>query len=177
MTNTQNCASKNERMVVNTQNTSPYATKNGRQVSLAHLGYISREERDIEIANNVSTELTVSVDDLWDLKKKLMKSDVGTQTRLLISKEFAYKHILKYFTEEDIIKVEDKDHEGLKFDSDARTTHELCFKRWNSTKSYIFNKNWRDFVIRRELNEGDEIGLFWNPYASRLHFSVLAYKH
>ncbi|KAL1211739.1 B3 domain-containing protein [Cardamine amara subsp. amara] len=104
-------------------------------------------------------------------------SDVGTQTRFLIPKESVYDLILKYLKEEEIIKVEGIDHEGLNinvFDSDTKTIHPLCFMRWNSAKNYVFNGTWRDFVDRRDLKEGNEIGLFWNPHASRLHFCVLA---
>ncbi|CAL9217219.1 unnamed protein product [Arabidopsis halleri] len=98
-----------------------------------------RQERGIE---NVSTELTVPIDpDIWDIKKTLTNSDVGGQTRLLIPKESVNEHILKYFTEEEINLVEDEDNHGFTitvFDSEKGTTHELCFKRWNSAGSYVF---------------------------------------
>ncbi|CAD5314364.1 unnamed protein product [Arabidopsis thaliana] len=69
---------------------------------------MSKEERGIEI---VSTELTVHREsDIGDIKKTLTKSDVGRQIRVLIPKESMNEHILKYFTEEQINLVEDKDN-------------------------------------------------------------------
>lgn len=206
LTHVFSSASRNGRVVVvvtNTQNPSPSrpttprplglfpcqggdlervvssATRNETLVSLAHLRNISKEDRDIEIANNVSTELTLSIKpDIWEIKKPLTTSDVGSQTRLIIPKESVIEHILKYFTKEEIRMVEDEDNPGLRinvFDSDSKTTHQLCFKRWKSTGSYVLNNNWnKDFVLRKNLRAGDNIGLFWNPYASRLHFCVLS---
>lgn len=75
---------------------------------------MSREELGIEIANNVSTELTVLRDpDIWDIRKTLTKSDVRGQSRLLRPKESVKEQILKYLTEEEINLVEDEDKHGL----------------------------------------------------------------
>ncbi|EOA32863.1 hypothetical protein CARUB_v10016176mg [Capsella rubella] len=152
----------------------PSAARNERRVvSLAHFRNMPREERD-----NVSTELTLSIEgDIWKIKKTLSKSDVGIQTRLLIPKESANEHILKYLTEEEIKLVEDEGNRGLKitlFDTANKSTNQLCLKRWNSAGSYVLKSNWnKDFVEEKGLEAGKQIELFWNPYASRLHFRVL----
>ncbi|MED6116359.1 hypothetical protein PIB30_099560, partial [Stylosanthes scabra] len=68
--------------------------------------------------------------------------------------------------------------EGVKIDIcdvDTHSMHTLVFKRWGSSRSYVFIGNWvRDFVSRRSLKSGDEVGFHWDPYARRFHFSVLA---
>lgn len=192
-TNVFSCAPRNERavfVVMNTQNSSPSSptkpsllglipSQSRNLVSLAHLRNISKEERDTEIANNVSTELTLSIEpDIWTIKKTLKISDVGSQARLIIPKESVFEHVFKYFTKEEIIAVENEDNPGLiinVFDSDNKSTYQVCFKRWKSTKSYVLNNYWnKDFALRLSLRAGDDIGLFWNPYASRLHFRVLS---
>jgi len=112
----------------------PSTPRNEREVSLRYLRSMSR---GIKNANKVSTELTLSIDsevvishtwetcqrkrgieivsteltvhrepDIWDIRKTLTKSDVGRQ----IPKESMNEHILKYFTEEQINLVEDKDN-------------------------------------------------------------------
>jgi hypothetical protein len=60
-------------------------------------------------------------------------------------------------------------------DIDTESMHQLVFKRWSTSKSYIFNDGWtKHFVKRRNLVEGDEIGLYWDNDQSRFHFSVLS---
>ncbi|KAL3599579.1 hypothetical protein D5086_007497 [Populus alba] len=61
------------------------------------------------------------------------------------------------------------------WDLDTESMHQLVFKRWSTSKSYIFNDGWtKHFVKRRNLVEGDEIGLYWDNDQSRLQFSVLS---
>ena len=52
--------------------------------------------------------------------------------------------------------------------------HSLVFKRWVPSRSYVFIGNWiKDFVARRGLRKGDEIGFQWNPFKNGFDFSVL----
>ncbi|KAF8089669.1 hypothetical protein N665_0500s0033 [Sinapis alba] len=140
------------------------ATRNQGVVSLAHL---------------INTELTLSIKpNIWDITKPLTYSDVGNnQTRLMIPKDDAVTHILDYLTDEERLMVEDGNNQGLRmnvYDSDTNSIHQLCFKKWHSSGSYVFINNWnKQFVIRRDLEAGDLIGLFWNNYARRLHFRLL----
>ncbi|KAL5141060.1 B3 domain-containing protein [Glycine soja] len=56
--------------------------------------------------------------------------------------------------------------------------HKLVLKRWVSFKNLVLLGGWsRDFVRRRGLKEGDEIGLLWDSYAHCFHFSVLKPIH
>lgn len=138
-------------------------------ISLAHL-------RDI---NTPDTELTLSINpDIWEIKKHLTDSDVGnSQTRLMLPKDDVVEHILGYLTDEERIMVEGPNNQGLRigvYDSDTKSTHQLSLKKWHSSGSYVLINNWnKQFVKRRELKAGVLIGLFWNTYATRLHFRVL----
>ncbi|KAJ6694830.1 TRANSCRIPTION FACTOR B3-DOMAIN FAMILY-RELATED [Salix koriyanagi] len=89
------------------------------------------------------------------------------------------KHILPFLNEDQTKQVEipNQERNGLKVwvrDVDTASMHQLVFKRWSTSKSYIFNDGWtKQFVRRRSLVEGDEIGLYWDSEQSILHFSVL----
>ncbi|KAJ6738878.1 TRANSCRIPTION FACTOR B3-DOMAIN FAMILY-RELATED [Salix koriyanagi] len=60
--------------------------------------------------------------------------------------------------------VSQETNRGLKvrvWDMNTGSTHQLVFKRWSTSRSYIFNDGWtKDFVKRRNLAEGDEIGIY-----------------
>ena len=146
------------------------ATRNEGVISLAHL-------RDIKAPG---TELTLSINpDIWEIKKHLTVSDVrNSQTRLMLPKDHVAAHILYYLTDEERTMIEDvNNHQGLRisvYDSDTGSLHQLTLKKWHSSGSYVFISNWNEqFVIRRNLKAGNLIGLFWNTYASRLHFRVI----
>nr|KYP40269.1 B3 domain-containing protein At2g33720 family [Cajanus cajan] len=60
------------------------------------------------------------------------------------------------------------------WDVDTQSMHYLVFKFWSSSRSYVFIDNWtKDFVLRRGLKIGDEIGFHWDPYKNRFDFSIL----
>ncbi|ESQ49510.1 hypothetical protein EUTSA_v10022244mg [Eutrema salsugineum] len=141
-----------------------------RVVSLAHL----RNNLTEAAARNI---LTLSTIPRWVIKKTLTRSDVAkSQTRLLIPMQSVNEHIRKYLMNDKIGMIEDEDSKGWivnVYDTDTHSTHTLCLKKWNSTGSYVLKKNWRkDFVIRRNLQEGHEIGILWNPTEERLNFCV-----
>jgi hypothetical protein len=60
------------------------------------------------------------------------------------------------------------------FDSDTESRHVLVFKRCEGcSTNYVFFGNWfHDFVRRRGLKKGDEIGFHWDPYMKHFDFSV-----
>ncbi|KAI8004822.1 B3 domain-containing protein [Camellia lanceoleosa] len=61
------------------------------------------------------------------------------------------------------------------WDYDTGSEHELVFKKWHTSKSFVLVDNWvTRFVRRRELRDGVEIGLFWDASNSRFGFLVLA---
>ncbi|XP_061351878.1 B3 domain-containing protein At2g33720-like [Gastrolobium bilobum] len=108
-------------------------------------------------------------DDPWKIKKVLNGSDLGNMRRLLLPKDFA---------ENLVVPVLDGDVErGVQveiWDVNTTSIHSLIFKKWVSSRSYVFIGNWvKDFVSRRGLKKGDEIGLHWDPYKNRFNFSVL----
>ncbi|GAY41095.1 hypothetical protein CUMW_056800 [Citrus unshiu] len=60
------------------------------------------------------------------------------------------------------------------WDCDTNSMHCLVFKKWATSKSYVLINHWtKDFVRRRELAAGDEIGMCWDSFYSRFNFSVL----
>ncbi|CAK7338252.1 unnamed protein product [Dovyalis caffra] len=128
----------------------------------------------------VSTQLSLYHHDPFKIKKKMKPSDLGNLCRLLVSSDLVERNILPFLNEDQIKRVEITDQEftGLKvwvWDMNTGSMHQLVFKRWSTSKSYIFNDGWtKYFVKRRNLVEGDEIGLYWDNNHSRFHFSVLS---
>ncbi|KAK9181826.1 hypothetical protein WN944_024966 [Citrus x changshan-huyou] len=50
----------------------------------------------------------------------------------------------------------------------------LVFKKWATSNSYVLINHWtKDFLRRRELAAGDEIGMCLDSFYSRFNFSVL----
>lgn len=136
---------------------------------------LSNEEREKDEWFGVSTELTLFKDP-WIIKKVLTTSDLGQLSRLLLQTGPIEDHIIKYLNNDDKISVQ----EGLGitvdvYDHDTDSTLELLLKRWTTLNSYVLNGGWRMYFVRRRgLRKGDEIGLFWDRFASRLHFRVLS---
>ena len=132
-----------------------------------------------ERSRGVSTEISLYHHDPFNIKKKMKPSDLGNLCRLLVSADLVEKHILPFLNEDQTKQVEipNQERNGLKVwvrDIDTASMHQLVFKRWSTSKSYIFNDGWtKQFVRRRSLVEGDEIGLYWDSDQSILHFSVL----
>ncbi|RID79970.1 hypothetical protein BRARA_A02669 [Brassica rapa] len=163
-----NAASRRQ-PIINKQHSVSSATRNEGVISLAHL-------RDKKAPG---TELTLSINpDIWEIKKHLTVSDMrNNQTRLMLPKDDVVAHILDYLTDEERLMIEDANNRGLRirvYDNDTESLHQLTLKKWHSSGSYVFISNWNEqFVIRRNLEAGDLIGLFWNTYASRLHFRVI----
>ncbi|GLT73076.1 hypothetical protein SLA2020_449580 [Shorea laevis] len=120
------------------------------------------------------TDLRLGLDP-WSIKKTLESSDIGHLSRLIVASEDVHDHILPHW---DAVVFEHLMNKGsvtvCVWDVDTETEIELMFKRWLSSGSYVFIKNWvTGFVKRRELKQGDEIGLLWDKANSRFNFSVL----
>ncbi|KAK1576225.1 hypothetical protein Q3G72_012025 [Acer saccharum] len=114
--------------------------------------------------------------DPWKIKKILTKSDLGDLSRLLMRTSCVETHVLP-FMGFDAVKQVLHSKDGLRvgvWDYDTHSLHQLDFKKWPSSKSYVLTLNWsKDFVKRRNLKEKDQIALFWDLYASRFWFRVL----
>ncbi|KAG7533083.1 DNA-binding pseudobarrel domain superfamily [Arabidopsis thaliana x Arabidopsis arenosa] len=136
---------------------------------------LSNEGKGEDEWYGVSTELTLFKDP-WIIKKVLTTSDLDQLGRLLLQTGPIEDHIVKYLNKDDKNKVQ----EGLGitvnvYEHDTDSTFELLPKRWTTWNSYVLNGGWRMYFVRRRgLRKGDKIGLFWDRFASRLHFRVLS---
>ncbi|XP_039169454.1 putative B3 domain-containing protein At1g78640 [Eucalyptus grandis] len=123
---------------------------------------------------DVSTELVLRYDP-YKIKKTLKKSDLGHLSRLLIPRAGVATYVLPCMDEERARRA--KSSEGAEvvvWDADTRSEHQLVFAYWASSGSYVLKGCWmKEFVQRRGLAEGDEIGIHWDPIASKFDFSLL----
>ncbi|KAK2632254.1 hypothetical protein EUGRSUZ_L01802 [Eucalyptus grandis] len=122
----------------------------------------------------VSTELTLLFDP-YKIKKRLTQSDLGHLSRLLIGRDFVKSHFLRWMNEETVRQVESsKGADVIVRDMDTCSEHRLVFVFWASSGSYVLKGGWiKEFVKRRGLAVGDEVGIYWEPSASKFHFSLL----
>ena len=122
-----------------------------------------------------STDLML-YDDPWKIKKTLTQTDLGDRwLRLLVPADIARNLILPVLE----VKTDDDALTNKGFlvriwDVNTESEHKLNFKLWKSSGGYIFNRWWmEDFVKRRDLKRGDEIGFHWDPYKRQFDFSVI----
>ncbi|KAL3739256.1 hypothetical protein ACJRO7_020630 [Eucalyptus globulus] len=125
-------------------------------------------------AEEVSTELTLLFDP-YKIKKRLTQSDLGHLSRLLIGRDFVKSHFLRWMSEETVRQVESgRGADVIVRDMDTCSEHRLVFVFWASSGSYVLKGGWiKEFVKRRGLAAGDEVGIYWEPSASEFHFSLL----
>ncbi|WJX17351.1 hypothetical protein P8452_07280 [Trifolium repens] len=126
----------------------------------------------------IPTCIHQAADHEWEMKKVLEKSDVCLHlSRLLIKKEVAQQFIIPVLMLAGAAEDAAHSKDGIQVqvrDVDTDTPHTLVFKIWSSAKSHIFTKRWlKDFVLRRDLKKGDQIGLRWDQGNNRFDFSVL----
>ncbi|KAJ1432381.1 DNA-binding barrel domain superfamily [Sesbania bispinosa] len=137
----------------------------------AHIG--SRKKacsNEVDRRWGYSTELML-YDDPWKIKKVLKESDLGNMSRLLLGRDLAQELVLSVLGADADL---DNGTQVMIKDVDTNSMHSLLFKKWVSSRSYVFIGSWvQDFVIRRALKKGDEIGLHWDPYNNLFNFSVL----
>ncbi|KAK7286902.1 hypothetical protein RJT34_22247 [Clitoria ternatea] len=113
-------------------------------------------------------------DDVWKIKKVLEKSDVRNMSRLMLARDLAEKYVLPVLGANYADNIKDKGVTVKIWDVDTNTMHSLLFKLWGSSNCYVFIGKWiQDFVKRRNLKNGDEIGLYWDANNSHFNFSVL----
>ncbi|KAK2355505.1 B3 domain-containing protein [Trifolium repens] len=110
-------------------------------------------------------------DDPWKIKKVLEHSDVNRLSRLLLDKKLVEDLVLPVLDANDADLV--KGIQVKIYDIETNSMYFLKLKRW-ACGSYVFNDGWiKDFVARRSLQKGDEIGLHWDQYNRHFNFSVL----
>nr|BAO96245.1 E1 protein [Lotus japonicus] len=124
--------------------------------------------------DGVSTTLKL-YDDPWKIKKTLMASDLGILSRLMLAADLVKKQILPMLGVHQARAAETEQGSQVRvWDVDTESMHQLVLKRWSSSKSYVLIGKWsQDFVRRRELKKGDEIGFYWDPYNCAFNFCVL----
>jgi len=105
------------------------------------------------------------------IKKVLTQTDLGHNSRLLLNKDLANDFVVPVLGAK---AARDKGVYVKVWDIDTNSLHSLVFKIRPSNQSPVFKETWiRDFVLRRGLKKGDEIGMHWDPYEQRFDFSVL----
>ncbi|KAL5744659.1 hypothetical protein ACOSQ2_027775 [Xanthoceras sorbifolium] len=118
----------------------------------------------IAITNTSSSTFSTKLElysDPWTNKKRLTNSDLNGLSRLLIEKNSIHEHVLPFMSADAVQQVE------------SGTGIIVC--KWSqSSKAYILSLAWtKDFVKRRDLKVGDQIGLFWDYHQSMFGFHVL----
>ncbi|KAK2454009.1 B3 domain-containing protein [Trifolium repens] len=119
----------------------------------------------------------VLYDDTWRIKKVLTQTDLGSNCNILIKRELAKDLIVPVLGGRRV--CENNDVHVRVWDIDTNSLHSLVFTIRPSNNSHVFKDTWvKDFVIRRNLKIGDEIGMLWDQYNQRFVFSVIrAYRH
>ncbi|MED6211090.1 hypothetical protein PIB30_070208 [Stylosanthes scabra] len=114
-------------------------------------------------------------DNPWKIKKKLTKSDTGKLNRILFGSDLLENLMVPMLSVEAQREAECGMGTPIRvWDVDTMSMHHLILKRWASFKSYVLIGNWnKEFVRRRELKEGDVVGLHWDSYRRCFNFSVL----
>ncbi|XP_010255654.1 PREDICTED: B3 domain-containing protein At2g33720-like [Nelumbo nucifera] len=122
----------------------------------------------------ISTALTLH-EDRYVIRKKLKVSDVNGLSRLLLGTNLVQRFILPFLGAGEVERAENG--EGTRVvikDVETNTNHELTFKKWSTSNSYVLVDNWNaQFVKRRDLQARDEIGMYWDPYYDCFLFAVI----
>ncbi|KAE9598708.1 hypothetical protein Lal_00022588 [Lupinus albus] len=114
-------------------------------------------------------------DNPWKIKKVLTTSDLGKLNRLLFGADLLENLMLPVLGASAQRDAESGMGTPIRvWDVDTMSMHMLILKRWASFKNYVLIGKWNhEFVRRRELKKGDEIGLQWDSYRHCFNFSVL----
>jgi hypothetical protein len=118
----------------------------------------------------------VLYNDPWRIKKVLTQTDLGSNCNILIKRELANHLIVPVLGGRQV--CENRDVRVRVWDIDTNSFHSLVFTIRPSNNSHVFKDTWvKDFVIRRNLQIGDEIGILWDQYNQHFVFSVIrAYR-
>ncbi|GAV85553.1 hypothetical protein CFOL_v3_28989 [Cephalotus follicularis] len=140
---------------------------------IAALKTYTPEQQIEENQFGVSTVLKL-YENPFTITKKLTDSDLGHLCRLLLKTKSVKDHVLPFLSIDIVNQIESNSGATVTvWDQDTRSDHKLVLKKWSTCRSYVLIDKWRqDFVLRRGLEEGDEIGLYWDIYYSRFVFSV-----
>ncbi|BAT80192.1 hypothetical protein LR48_Vigan468s001700 [Vigna angularis] len=140
-----------------------------------------RKKKSMKMENDewkCSTSL-VLCENPWKIRKVLTTSDTGGLSRLLLREYVGENFMLPVLDAHAHRKVISGTGSSVSvWDVDTMSMHNLILKRWPSLNSFVLVGKWnRDFVLRRALNTGDEIGLLWDSFKHCFLFSVLKRNH
>ncbi|CAK8570545.1 unnamed protein product [Lathyrus sativus] len=139
-------------------------------IQIAKKQKLAHQETNVDVVGT-SSDSSISNDDPWKIKKVLTTSDLKNNSRFLVKKELARKWVVPFLDKDKAEK------DGVKvpvFDVDTQSLRSLVFKIQPSNNSHVFNNTWmKEFVDKRNLKEGDEIGFKWDQDNKRFDFSVL----
>ncbi|QCE13190.1 B3 domain-containing protein At2g33720-like [Vigna unguiculata] len=115
----------------------------------------------------------------WKIRKVLTKSDTGRLSRLLLGADVGENFMLPVLDSHAQTEVINGTGSTVSvWDVDTMSMHNLILKRWPSFNNFVLMGRWSsDFVQRRQLIKGDEIGLLWDSFKHCFHFSVLKRNH
>ncbi|XP_062029007.1 B3 domain-containing protein At4g02870-like [Rosa rugosa] len=111
--------------------------------------------------------------DAWYMKR-LNGSDVSkSRKNLAVSKSWVVEQVLPFFAASAAARVERGESERvIVHDCEQDSLHVLYLKKLK-TGRFVFVGRWKDdFVIRRNLKKGDEIGLCWHGDKSMFSFTA-----
>ncbi|XP_004301829.1 PREDICTED: putative B3 domain-containing protein At1g78640 [Fragaria vesca subsp. vesca] len=115
--------------------------------------------------------------DAW-YKKRLNDGDVSKSRDMLpVSKSWVVDQVLPFLDESAAERIKRGQSERVIVkDCELDTFHVLYLKK-QKTGRFVFVGRWRDdFVIRRNLKEGDNIGLCWQQEESMFSFTAFYRK-
>ncbi|XP_019082531.1 PREDICTED: B3 domain-containing protein At2g33720-like [Camelina sativa] len=108
------------------------------------------------------------------IKQEITESNHGYINNIFLTESFVRSDILRYLPVFEVLE----EGPGLTvdvYDDDTSTMHIVVLMKWPDYPSYILLNGWhKDFVVRRALKAGDVVGIYWDPYGSKLHFCVLS---
>ncbi|KAL2340179.1 hypothetical protein Fmac_008119 [Flemingia macrophylla] len=111
----------------------------------------------------------------WKIAKVLTKSDVGRLNRLLFGADLLEQFMLPVLPAH--AQRDAKTGTGTTvsvWDVDTFSMHTLVLKRWASFNTLVLIGSWNlDFVKRRSLKGGDQIGFLWDSSTQCFQFSLL----
>ncbi|KAL5785916.1 hypothetical protein ACOSQ2_008308 [Xanthoceras sorbifolium] len=116
--------------------------------------------------------------DRFTIKITLTEADVQSgRFYLALNTKEVEEHIFKHWREIVIKRATIDDIKVTMEDVDTSSEHEVnfrCYKHNNNKNSYSIQGLWRrNFIERRSLRTGDQIGIYCDPFSAKLCFSVL----
>lgn len=112
----------------------------------------------------------------WEIRKTLAPVDIGSLGGLVLDPVPVYNNIFRYWNHQLVLSLIERGQQIpiIIRDLDTKSEHSLFIKKSTIDESFIISTFWvRDFVHRRDLKEGDMIGMYWHPRTNSFCFSVL----